>query len=366
MNLSQANGSCPSREKMYDCKNVFIESVSLRYPAGDSFKGLFVAAAVLNLAACPLTIFLNALVMFAVKTKRRLQTHLNVLLACLALTDLMVGLVVQPLHITNTIFLLQGKHFHEFCDIDFAFTLSFVISCWASVSHLVLISGERYLAIKHTFTHASVVTKAPVVFCSALAWFAVALFPLILSYSAVVAFSLQATNISLITLFQVVVYKKARCHEKQILAQHVSVKIRAKFKREKKALKLTTIILVTIFMCFFFPLVSVFVTWQVFRETFSPEVKTVIRHLVYVPMIINSVVNPVIYTVKKRQFRVAFIELVLRKSLREAEEFHRRMFGSWNNAVRPQTGQEGEKQGQNAENENASNPDDIHEDSPKV
>ena len=84
------------------------------------------------------------------------------------------------------------------------------------------------------------------------------------------------------------------------------------------------------------------------------------------PVIINSVVNPVIYTVKKRQFRVAFIELLLRKSLQEAREFDRRMFGSRNNAVRPQIGQEGERQEQNAEIENASHPDDIHEDNPEV
>ena len=362
MNFSQSSRIGNKSE----CKNLLFKTATLQYSSADSFYGLLVAAAVLNLAACPFTILLNTLVMFAVKTKRRLQTHLNILLACLALTDLMVGLVVQPLHITNTIFLLQGKHFHEFCDIDFAFTFSFVISSWASVSHLVLISGERYLAIKHTFTHSSVITKARVVFCSALVWIAAALFLLILSYSRVMAFSLQVTNISLITLFQIVVYKEAKSHEKQILAQQVSVETRAKFKREKKALKLTTIILAIIFMCFFLPLVSVFVTWHVFGETFSSDVKTVIRHLVYVPMIMNSVVNPVIYTVKKRQFRVAFTELVLRKSLREAEEFDRRMFGPWNNSVRPQIGQEGEKQEQNAENENASNPDDIHEDNPEV
>ena len=336
MNLSQTNRSYPSKETMYDCTNVFIKSVSLRYPSGDSFYGLLIAAAILNLAACPFTIFLNSLVMVAVKSKRRLQTHLNILLACLALTDLMVGLVVQPLHITKTIFLLQGKDFHEFCDIDLAFTFSLVISSWASVSHLVLISGERYLAIKHTFTHASVVTKVRVVFCSVLAWITAALFLLMLSYSRVMAFSLHITNISSITLFQILVYKEARSHEKQILAHHVSVETRAKFKREKKALKLTTIILLTIFMCFFFPLASVFVTWHVFGETFSPDVKTVVRHLAYVPMILNSVVNPVIYTVKKRQFRVAFIELLSRKSLRESEELHRRMFRSRNNAVRPQ------------------------------
>ena len=132
-NLSGTNGSYISREKVFDCKNVFIKSVSLRHPSGYTFYGLLVAVATLNLAACPFAIFLNALVMVAVKTKRRLQTHPNIPLAYLALTDLMVGLVVQPLHITKTIFLLQVK---DFCDIDLAFTFSLVISSWASVSPL--------------------------------------------------------------------------------------------------------------------------------------------------------------------------------------------------------------------------------------
>ena len=362
-NLSQQYSSI---ERENDCKNFFFKSVSLRYPSRDSFHGLLVATAVLNLAACPCTIFLNALVMVAVKTKRRLHTHPNILLACLALTNLMSGLVVQPLHITKTIFLLKGKDFHQFCDIDLAFTFSIVISCWASVFHLVLISGERFLAIKHTFTHASLVTKVRVLFCSALAWIAAALFLLVFLYLQVIAFPLIVTVLTSIIAFQILVYREARRHEKQILTQHVSLETRAKFKHEKKALKLTTIILATILMCFFFPFLLIFVTWVVLREAFSPDVKTVIRHVALVPVIINSVVNPVIYTVKKRQFRVAFIELLLRKSLQEAEEFDRRMFGSRNNAVRPQIGQEGERQEQNAENENASHPDDIHEDNPEV
>ena len=227
-NLSQQYSSI---ERENDCKN-FFDSVPLRFSSGDSFHGLLVVAAVLNLAACPFTIFLNALVMAAVKTKRRLHTHPNILLACLALTNLMVGLFAQPLHITKTIFLLQGKDFHQFCDIDLAFTFSLVISCLASVYHLVLISGERYLAIKHTFTHASVITNVRVLFCSALAWIAAALFLLILSYSRVMAFALQATILSSIALFQILVYKEARRHEKQILAQHVSLETREKFKHE--------------------------------------------------------------------------------------------------------------------------------------
>ena len=174
------------------------------------------------------------------------------------------------------------------------------------------------------------------------------------------------TTLSSIALFQILVYREARRHEKQILTQHVSLETRAKFKHEKKALKLTTIILATILTCFFVPLVFMFVTWHILRKTFSPDVKTVVRHVALVPVIINSVVNPVIYTVRKRHFRVAFIELLLRKSLQKAQEFDRRMFGSRNNTVRPQIGQEAERQEQNTENENASHPDDIHEHNPEV
>ena len=113
------------------------------------------------------------------------------------------------------------------------------------------------------------------------------------------------------------------------------MKARAKFKQEKKALKLTRIILLTIYLCFSLPAFSMFLTWDVF-------VKTLVRHLGLVPVIINSV--SIIYTVKKRQFRVAFIELLLRKSLPEAEEYHRRLFSSPKIVARQQTGQE------NAEN----------------
>ncbi len=349
MNFSQSS----SIESENDCKNFFFETVPLRYSAADSFYGLLVAAAVLSLATCPFTILLNALVMVAVKTKRRLQTHPNILLAFLALTDLMVGLVVQPLHITKTIFLLQGKDFHEFCNIDMVFTISLVASCSASLFHLVLISGERFLAIKHTFTHANFVTNARLIVSSAVAWIAAAFVLLVASCSMVVASVLITGTFSSIVLLQIFVYKEARRHEKQILSQHVSLEARAKFKQEKKALKLTTIIIVTLFLCFFLPLIIIFVTLQIFEEKFSPDANTLVRHFGRLTVIINSVLNPVVYTVRKREFRVALIELLLQKSFQKAKEYDRRLFRSTNNAVRPLSGQEREGQEQNAEERNA-------------
>ena len=362
MNISQS----PSTGSENICKSryVFI-TVPWRNSLVDSFYGLLVAAAVFGVATCPLTILLNALVMVAVKTKRRLQKNSNILLACMALTDLMVGLVVQPLYIAKTIFVLQDKEFHEFCDLDLAFSVCFLTLVLATGCHLVLISGERYLAIKHTFVHETVTTKARLMVCSAVAWIVALSSIPIVSYSTVrYIYVSEATILVIIVLLQFLVYKEARRHEKRILSQHVSVEARAKFKQEKKALKLTTIILVTLFLCFALPPTFMLITFGIFKaENSLPDVKAFVRHLVRLPVIFNSVLNPVIYSVRKREFRVAFIELLLRKSLHEADEFDKRLFGSSpNNAVRQQDRQEGEGRERNAEERNVAHADGNHED----
>ena len=360
MNLSQSIGSED------DCKIYAFGNVPLQYSSDDSLYGLLVAAAVFSLATCPVTILLNALVMVAVKTKQRLQTNPNILLACLALTDLMVGLVSQPIDITEIIFLLRGKDFNEFCDIDSAFSLSFIIFLLATIFHLVLINVERYIAIKHTFTHAAVITKARLLVGSALAWIAATLLHFItIWYLEVLLFVFQAILLSSIVLLQILVYKEARRHEKQILSHQVSVEARVKFKQEKKALKLTTIILLTIFLLIAFPAISFYITFRLFREKFSLNVQISFRQLIRLNVMLNSLLNPIIYSIRKREFRVAFIELLSRKSFQEADDFERRLFGSSSNAVRQQDGQEGEGRERNAEERDMAHANDNHEGNPE-
>ena len=194
--------------------------------------------------------------MVAVKTKRRLQTRLNILLASLALTDLMVGLVVQPLHVIRAIYLLQGKRSDEVCEIKSAFLISFLSFAAISLFHLALITGERYLAIKHPFVHENFVTRFRVILASIVGWLVVPL-RLVLTYIPGAAIILQGIIVSSIILLQVLVYREGRRHEKQVLSQQVSLEARAKFQKEKKALKLTTIIISAIGLCYFIPFIAI-------------------------------------------------------------------------------------------------------------
>ena len=84
-------------------------------------------------------VFINVSDILIVKTKQRLQlARSKILSACLALTDLLTGLILQPACLElSVICLLQDKDKTDLCKIDLMFTSSFILFWFASVCHLV-------------------------------------------------------------------------------------------------------------------------------------------------------------------------------------------------------------------------------------
>ena len=101
------------------------------------------------------------------------------------------------------------------------------------------------------------------------------------------------------------------------------------------------------FLCFSLPSITVVITFFLLRDQSSPDLGFFVGYLSRLLVISSSVFNPVIYAVSKRQFRVACIELILRKSFQDAKQFDKKLFGSRDNAVRTQNEQEDEKREQN-------------------
>ena len=63
---------------------------------------------VINSVTSPFTVLLNLLVIMAVKRRASLQSNANFLLACLAVTDALTGLIAQPSFVLWRKFLLLG------------------------------------------------------------------------------------------------------------------------------------------------------------------------------------------------------------------------------------------------------------------
>ncbi|KAL9960301.1 hypothetical protein ACROYT_G033746 [Oculina patagonica] len=189
---------------------------------------VFIVRLVVNALNCSFIILLNILVMVAVKTKQQLRTKSNVALACLATTDLVVGLVVQPLHIASLTFILKGE-------------------------------------------------------------------------------------------------KEVRRNEKQVTANQVSLEAKEKILKNKKTFYKTTIVLVVILMTDI-PARCCAIIFISFKNSIPAQIRHVIFSLVILLPVLNSLLNPLIYAVRMRYFRVAFIQLLSRKTVAQAEELERKIF----------------------------------------
>ena len=121
----------------------------------------------------------------------------------------------------------------------------------------------------------------------------------------------------LILRFQVVVYVEARRHEKAILSQQISIEVREKFIK----LHETTVILVALLLSYCPSFITKAVGQVFVSEETLTDIEALVRFLISLTLIrFNSVLNPLIYAVGTRQFRVAFAELLLRKSYQDAKE----------------------------------------------
>jgi len=233
-----------------------------------------------NVVSCPFIIVLNILVMVAVKTNRRLRTKSNVSLACLATTDLVVGLVVQPLQIIRHSFMLNGES-SIFCStlstIGVAITTRCIIT---SLNIFVLLSAERYLAIKHPFAYENLVTEVRIIVATGLAWaVAIALptedfWPPNIQYVGMLFMvTMQLISIALVVYLNVSVYREVRRSEKQIVANQVSLEAKEKLLKNKKAFYCTIIVLLAIFLCYFPANISVAIMISFLKDSIALNVK---------------------------------------------------------------------------------------------
>ena len=327
----------------------------------EDVSAVLLCTVIINFITCPFTIMLNGLVMIAVKTKRWLRKNSNIALACLATTDLMVGVVVQPLYVIMGIFKLTRAI--EFCTTYKVMSRSILVLCYSSLLHLALVSGDRYFAIKRPYSYQNTITKNRLMVASALVWIlAIASFPLYDPDEGKVNFLLvlfrnvpQALIFALTVTCHIVVYREVVRHEKQIAEQQVSAEIRRRLQKETKALKTTTVIVTSVFLCYF----------PVIATMLLKNVRTSGQNTVFVALssvMLNSVINPLIYTARNREFRIAVIQLLTRRNAEQAKETEIRIFRSKTGPLREGIQQdveaEGSEQHRNNSNERVRMPGD--------
>uniref|UniRef100_A0A8C4RGH6 G-protein coupled receptors family 1 profile domain-containing protein n=1 Tax=Erpetoichthys calabaricus TaxID=27687 RepID=A0A8C4RGH6_ERPCA len=155
----QSKSGCSTRNK---CKIEIMKHDSLCYPNNNAsclkgfletkyYFGLYILSALITV----LTVSGNLFVIISICHFRQLQTPTNINVLSLAVIDFLIGLTVMP--------------FQFSCSIEYCWYFGDTM-CTSSVSNLVCISVDRYLAVCNPFFYNARVTESRTLFYVLLSW----------------------------------------------------------------------------------------------------------------------------------------------------------------------------------------------------
>ena len=276
-----------------------------------------ISTVIINGISCPLAVLLNVLVIIAVKRRPRLQTNANILLASLAATDgLLTALLVQPSFILWKTLQLLGWKRQETMDAILFHNSSLRTAVMCSSLHLMLVTGERLIAIKFTTRYPYVVTKQnikralTVLWMLAITWRIAETLEQVYGKSGIVYMNFPLAFIVIscaifITCSSVILYRETLRQRKKIKTQQLPQEAVERFAKENKALKTTVYLIGAVVFCLLpmgFFLLWVFSlppgvhpTKVKFYFAFAPWIRTF--------GILNSLLNPLIYCWRQKEMR---------------------------------------------------------------
>ncbi|XP_078349897.1 adenosine receptor A2a-like [Oculina patagonica] len=262
---------------------------------------------IINSNACPFTVLLNVLVIMAVKRRLRLQSNTNILLACLAATDVSTGLVTQPSFFLYKKFEFLGMTKSE-TEILFFHNFSIHVLTLCSCLHLALVTCERLIAIKFTMRYPYLVTGRNIKVAVITAWI-VALFSGVTRainsdvifpfFNFFVVFTFSSCILFILCSY-LILYRETLRHQKKIKTQQLPQEEAKRFAKESKALKTTVFVVGAVVLCFvpvvfIHPLLSLGLLDDADLLIFLTWIGTIVM--------LNSLLNPFIYCWRQRKKR---------------------------------------------------------------
>ena len=222
------------------------------------------------------------------------------MLACLAATDALTGLITQPAFILWKTFEITGALNYNPASVIHGSALR-ALSV-SSCLHLTLVTAERLVAIKFTMNYLYIVSEEKIKVVVILCW-VVSLVCEVLKFikpvknfsSFFIALTISSCII-FVTFSYVLLYIEGRRHRKLIKTQQIPQEEVEHFAKENKALKTTVYVVGSLAVCFS-PIALAFITFLLKRPDIFPPLWARTFSM------LNSLLNPLIYCWRQKELR---------------------------------------------------------------
>ena len=260
----------------------------------------------------------NGLMLHILTTKPCLRTPSNLLLSSLCVTDFLVGLVVQPLHVVSRIYEVHNVHL---CTVKLVYAYFAFLCSGASFLNVSLIGLDRFYAVCYPFRYAArASTKRYTVVVATvwLLWAGLTALPFVGAiapgqYSMVLTVS-GALAIAVIIACYSAIYRVTRQHRKKIsnapsLGTFTN-EVRSQRVKEHRRSNTMAIIILVLFACYLPNLVCSMLESIV---GFNLDLAYVAWHWTGLLVFFNSSLNPVLYCIRNKDIRNSVIREIRRR-----------------------------------------------------
>ena len=280
----------------------------------------YTACSVINAFSSYTAIMLNSVTIYAMSKSSLMPKPLKILLLSLAVSDLGVGLLVQPFAIELLVKWVQRNN--PSCTTYASFTIILTLFSYASFFSVMVISADRFLAIHLHLRYQELVTYKRVVCATISIWILSTFLSLVLLWtpnniSFLIAAVIEVVCLATTTFFNYKINLAVRRHTNQIQALQLQLQEEpqngenAANSASLRKSALGAFYLYLLFLLCYLPNICSYIFMTIYGSG------TTIRGLFVCTLtliFVNSSLNPLIYCWKMRHVRHAIMD-ILRKIL---------------------------------------------------
>ena len=279
------------------------------------FETVVIANCILNAPLMLLSIIGNALVLVAILKTPSIRSPSVIFLCSLAVSDLLVGLVAQPVYIAAEI-ARTVRYFQAADTVGFA-------GCGVSLATMTAITVDRFLALHYHLQYPNLMTTSRAIYTIITIWCIITLFSFSILWSLRIYNVLAAFCITICLLVCLVcfikIYRIVRRHQLQIHVQQQAVENSIDtnnhhIRQSTRSAKNIFIYFLAMILCY-----SPFSIVVIISGFTSLDLQ-VIRTFPVTVAFMNSSINPFLYCWRMTELRTAVFKTAKLFSCRQTDE----------------------------------------------
>lgn len=243
----------------------------------------------------------NSLTLSAILRTPSLRSPSNIFMCSLAISDLLVGIIVQPVYIAYEL--------KQEPPLTFAINVLFSFTGVVSLCTMTAISVDRFMALQFHLRYQCLMTEKRAMYTSLSLWLFGILLSFVTLWNKTIMFAFLAVGIAICIFISTFSYTRiyliVRQHQFQIRAQQQALQLPMNLVRTKRSAISTFIYYICMILCYT-PMFS-FMSIVAIRPGLSGLMVWKVGNTF---VFMNSSINPILFCWRVRELRRAVLKLV--------------------------------------------------------